>query len=185
MVYERSTKEINDLEIIDVAVKLSSDFGNNDSTTHLIYCGDYYFRKSSGEKLQKNFLTKMKKYEMESSVLTMMVVWRKNLITKEKVKMAYNGKLKNDINWKSYNVSINDDLESFFENLQLKKEVEEENVWSFFLPKLTNDELKLVEEKNFEFLSSYGDFVDRKNPDVDIREMKESNSKSKYINCYC
>ena len=75
---------------------------------------------------------------------------------------------------------MNDDLELYYENLQLKKEVEEEYVDSFFLPKLTNDELKLVEEKNLEHFESYWKKTDA---DVDIEEMKKSNSKSKYIHC--
>ena len=105
-----------------------------------------------------------------------------NLITKEKTKMAYEGKLKNDENWEYYDGSMNDDLESFFENLQLNIEVEYKVVGSFFLPKLTKDELKLVEKKNLEYLLS---FAYKTGADVDIEEMKKSNSKSKYIHCYC
>lgn len=98
--------------------------------------------------------------------------------------MAYEAKLKKDKDWYFYAGSMNDLLELYLENLQLKKEVEKEYVCSFFLPKLTNDELKLVEEKKFQFLSSYRDFVVGLNPDVDIGEMKESNSTSKYTHCY-
>ena len=151
--------------------------------THFIYCGDYYFWDEPWEKLSEMFWTKMKEYGIQSAVLTMFWITRRNLITKEKTKMAYEGKLKNDKDWKRYVGSMNDDLESFFENLQLKKEVEEEDVLSFFLPKLTKDELKLVEEKNFDYLESFGDYVGGTNPDVDIEEMKKSNSKSKYIHC--
>ena len=35
------------------------------------------------------------------------------------------------------------------------KEVKKEDVWSFFTPKLTNEELKLVQEGNEEHLKSY------------------------------
>ena len=147
---------------------------------HFIYCGRYYIW--NGEKLQEMFLTKMKKYGIQSAVLTMCGIARRNLITKEKTKMAYEGNLKNDKDWKHYNGSMNDDLELLFENLQLKEEVEFEGVMSFFLPKLTNDELKLAEEKNLEYLQS---FMRRMNADVDIEEMKKSNSKSKYSYCYC
>ena len=151
---------------------------------HFIYCGYYYYWNK--EKLQEMSLAKMREYGLQSAVLTIFGVFRRNLITKEKTKMAYEKKLKNVEDWDEFDGSMNDDLELYFENLQLKKEVEEEEVNSFFLPKLTNDELKLVEEKNFEFFSSYGDFgVMGWNPDVDIGEMKKSNSKSKYSRCTC
>ena len=155
------------------------DFGDDNLIPHFIYCGSYYWN----EKLKEMFLARMKIYGIQSSVLTMFYIGRGHLITQEKTKMAYDGKLKNDEDWKRYKGSMNDDLESFFENLQLKKEVEQNWIRSFFLPKLTNDELKLVEEKNLEHLESYGNFVNGENPDVDIEEMKKSNSKSKYIHC--
>ena len=80
----------------------------------------------------------MRKYEIQSSILTMLHMLRLNLVTKEKVKKAYEGKLKNDDDWNIYVGSINDDLEEFFINLRNQKEVEEEEVLSFFTPKLTN-----------------------------------------------
>ena len=108
-----------------------------------------------------------------------MVRW--NLVTKEKVKKAYKGELKNDEDWKYYKGSINDDLERFFINLQNQKEVKYEYVRSFFTPKLTNEELKLVQAGNKEHLETY--FF--RNPDVDLEEMKKSDSKSKYVHVDC
>ena len=70
-------------------------------------------------------------------------------------------------------------------NLQNQKEVKEEEVWSFFTPKLTNEELKLVQEGNEEHLETYVKYYDGKNPDVDIEEMKKSDSKSKYVHGRC
>ena len=110
---------------------------------------------------------------------------RWNLITKEKQKQAYKGELKDYDDWKRYNGSIGDDLESFFIKIK-NQEVEDEEVWSFFLPKLTNEELKLVAAKNVEHLESYFDYaVDDLNPDVDPEEMKKSDSKDKYVHCWC
>ena len=182
--FERSTEKI-DLEIIDAGAKSILDFGEDDLMPHFIYCGNYYIWEKGWEKFETMFSTKMKKYGIQSAVLTGFWIARNYLIPKEKQKMAYEGKLKNDEDWKYYNGSMNDDLESFFENLQLKKEVELEWARSFFLPKLTNDELKLVEEKNLENLKSYSNFVYGMNPDVDIEEMKKSKSKSKFIHCNC
>ena len=110
---------------------------------------------------------------------------RRNLITKEKVKKAAEGKLKNDFKWRDEEGSINDDLERFFIILQNQEEVEYESVLSFFTPKLTNEELKLVQEGNEEHLNTYLDYLNDKNPDVDVEEMKKSDSKSKYVHGHC
>merc|ERR1711914_57323 len=96
---------------------------------------------------------------------------RINLITKEKSKLAAEGKLKNDEEWEDYDGSINDDLDSFINNLQNSNEVEDEKVWSFFLPKLTKEELKLVEEKNEEHMMSYFFELVGKRADIDVKEM--------------
>ena len=177
----RSTKEINDLDIFDDGVKSIFDFGKNDLMAHFIYCGSHYFyRKEQRQKLEKMILTKMKKYGIQSLVLTMLWMMRRNLVTKEKVKKAA-GKLKNEDLWKDCEGSINDDLERFFINLQNQKEVEYEGVFSFFTPKLTNEELKLVQEVDEDHLKTYSEYFYGRNPDVDVHEMKQSNSKSKYV----
>merc|ERR1711917_146928 len=107
---------------------------------------------------------------------------RINLITKEKSKEAAEGKLKNEPGWRLYEGSINDDLDSFIDHLLNSNKVENENVRSFFLPKLTEEELKLVEEKNQEHMMSYLDELDA---DVDVEEMKQSDSKDKYLHSWC
>ena len=116
----------------------------------------------------------------------MLYMNRWKLVTKEKVKKAAEGKLRNDPDWLYYKESINDDLERFLINLQNQKEVKSENVRSFFTPKLTNEELKLVKEGNKEHLKTYSQYDFRgENPDVDVEEMKKSDSKSKYVHGYC
>ena len=92
--------------------------------------------------------------------------------------------------------AINDDLESYFENFphpddrfhrqneyyQIGKDIR-----SFFLPKLTDEELKLIEEKNQDYLNTFGRFNSFYgiSPDVDLEEMKKSDSKDKYVHCTC
>ena len=49
--------------------------------------------------------------------------------------------------------SVNDDLESLFENIRLGKEPDE-FVVSYFLPKLTEEELELVERRDGELLQA-------------------------------
>ena len=173
-----------DLEIFDAGVKSISDFGKDDLMPHFIYCGDYYYLGRRG-KLEEIILTKMTKYGIQSSILTMLMMVRVNLVTKEKVKKAAEGKLKNDVDWKYYKESINDHLERFFINLQNQKEVKCELVASFFTPKLTTEELKLVQEENQECFKTYLKHYRGKNPDVDVEEMKKSDSKSKYVHGRC
>lgn len=75
----------------------------------------------------------MQKYGFQSSVLLNLSMTREKLITKEKSKQAYKGELKNDEDWKYFEGSINDDLETFVVNL-LGGEIQNEVVSSFFLP---------------------------------------------------
>ena len=153
---------------------------------HFIYCGCHYFYgKEQREKLEKMILTKMRKYGIQSSIMTMLHMMRWNLSTKEKVKKAYEGKLKNEVYWDDYKGSINDDLERFFINLQNQKEVKNEVVASFFTPKLTNEELKLVKEENEEHLKTYLDYSDGKINDADVEELKKTDSKSIYVHGTC
>ena len=174
---------MNDLDIIDAAVKFISDFGKDDLMPHFIYCGIHYiYPEERREKLKKMILTKMRKYEIQSEhgILTILNMGRWNLMTKEKVKRAAEGYFR-----KYYVGSINDDLEKFLINLQNQKEVKDEFVKSFFLPKLTNEELKLVQERNEEHLKTYYYHRKGENPDVDDEEMKKSESKSKYVQGQC
>ena len=141
---------------------------------HFIYCGDHYFiGMEQFKKLREFFLTKMRKYGIQSSILTFLAMRRKRLVTKEKVKKAAEGKLKNDQDWKYYEQSVNDDLERFLINLQNQMEVKTETTGSFFTPKLTNEELKLVKEGDKEHLKTYMEYFEGLNPDVDAEEMKK------------
>ena len=150
---------------------------------HFIYCyGEhFYYSDAQFEKLKEIILRKMREYGIPSSILTMLNMERRYLITQEKSKEAAEGKLKNDPDWEDYEGSINDDLDSFVNNLQNPKEIDYEEVWSFFTPKLTKEELKLVEQKNEEHMKTYVEFV----PDVGIEEMKTSDSKDKYVLSGC
>ena len=50
--------------------------------------------------------------------------------------------------------SVNDDLESLFENIRLGKELDEK-VWAYFLPKLTKEELDLVERRDTSYNETF------------------------------
>ena len=112
-------------------------------------------------------------------------MWRRNLITKEKAKEASKGNLKNDEDWKNQEISINDDLENYFTNLKISKEMKNEKVGSFYTPKLAKKELKLLEIRNKDHLDTYMFHYVGADADVDIKDMKKSNSKSKYVHGSC
>ena len=91
-------------------LKTLLNFDTDDMVPHVIYC---YGRFSYGYNydLEKLILSSMKKYGLQSTILTGLEMYRRNLITKEKSKEAYQGKLKNEWQWEDYEGSINDDLE--------------------------------------------------------------------------
>ena len=73
--------------------------------------------------------------------------------------------------------SVNDDLESLFENIRLGRETNE-RVITYFLPKLTEEELKLVEGRDTSYLQTF-----RWSNEADVAETKMmlSESDSKYV----
>lgn len=145
----------------------------------------YFYPHKTGKQLWQKVVEKMRKYEIQSSIFTMMKMERFKLITKEKVKEGPKGKLKlvNSANY--YQQSINDDLERFCINLQNQQIKKFEFVDSYFTPILASKELKLVEKRNEDHLMTYWYHYEGYNPDVDIKEMKRSNSKSKYVLAHC
>ena len=75
--------------------------------------------------------------------------------------------------------SVNDDLESFFDDLRLGKKPDE-YVENYFLPKLTEEEIELVERKDISYLRTFRLSV----PDVREAQMKLSESDSKFVRGY-
>ena len=82
----------------------------------------------------------MKKHKIKSVMLTSIYLQRLKLITKEKMESYCKGA-------NSIKDSVNDDLESLFENIRLGKDLDEE-VQTYFLPKLTEEEIELVERRD-------------------------------------
>ena len=112
-------------------------------------------------------------------------MFRRKFVTKETAKKAYREKFKKDEDWKSYEGSIHNDLDTFFSNLQGRKKIKNKLGYSFFTPKLTQQNLKLVEEMNEQHVSTYSYHVNGDNPDVDTDEMKKSDSCAKFVQGYC
>ena len=73
--------------------------------------------------------------------------------------------------------------------LSQSEKIDIEDVNCFFTPKLTKEELKLVELKDETHLLSYSNyslkFFRGGNPDVDPEEMKKSDSKDKFVYSSC
>lgn len=103
---------------------------------------------------------------------------RKNLITKEKMESFCEGK-------KLRKESVNEDLESLFDRIRLGKQPEVEEVRTYFVPKLTEEELELVERKDPDYLGTFSLTIQNYNPDVDKTEMKLSESDSKFVQGFC
>ena len=107
-------------------------------------------------------------------MVTMMEMIRWNLLTKEGMENYCKG-----TNYEKD--SVNDDLESFFGHLQLGKQPHGE-INTYFLPKLSENELKLVERKNPSYFESFYSGI---NADVKEAEMKLSESDSKFVRGSC
>ena len=96
----------------------------------------------------------------------------------------YNGKFIEE-GQKGAEYSTNDDLESFLERLQSGEKIYREGEQTFFMPKLTEKELQLVEDKDHDHLMTYNSFYLGSNPDVSTEEMAESESRSKFVFTQC
>ena len=112
----------------------------------------------------------MKQYNIKSVNVTIINKIRYRIITKE----ATENYLKGKNNEKD---SFNDDLETLFEHLRLGKKLEDKEVNTYFSPKLTEEELDLVERKDSNYMQTFYD----RDPDVRGNEMLFSESDSKFI----
>ena len=72
-------------------------------------------------------------------------------------------------------------ISSFFDKLQ-NSSWEEETVWTYYITKLTEEEMKLVKQKDRDHFMSYYDHAEyRLDPDVSKKEMGESESKPNLV----
>ena len=101
-------------------------------------------------------------------MVTRIYLERAYLITKENMESYCKGE-------KSQKDSVNDDLESFLENIRLGKEPDEK-VQTYFLPKLTEEELELVETEDITYFKTLSYPID-----VEKTEMMLSESDSKFV----
>ena len=112
----------------------------------------------------------MNKFKITKVMVTKLGLFRENLITKEKMENYCKGE-------ENVKQSVNDDLESFFDDIRQKK-VRTGSSWTYFLPKLTKEELNLVERQNNNFMQT---FLLGMRANVDKAEMEASESDSKFV----
>ena len=146
---------------------------------HFIYAGrcNVYFDNAYAERqLRSSLLKLMRKYQIKTVLFTIIYMEKEKLITQEQMRSYCRGEQS------SRPISVNEDLEAFFEDLQLGKDTSNDDVLAYYLPRLTEDEMALVEAKDPKYFQSFSTSVlgDSKNPDVAEYVMKMSESESKF-----
>ena len=167
-----------DQNVIDLAFRTVCD-NKEELAIHVVYAGGYYHGDyiAHETRLRYYLLKGMKKYGIESVMVTLIFMRRWNIITKEKMENFTLGK-------EDQFESVNDDLNSMFEDLRLEngsKFGKFWDNWTYFLPKLTEEELKLVARKD----SNYFKTFQTSDPDAIEAEMKLSESKSMFVEGDC
>ena len=172
-------KEHFDKKAINSALQKISENEAKELKIHFVYAGSYYaggYYRYHEDKLRSIILNGMKKHKINSVMLTSIYLFRSKLITKENMESYCKG----EEFWEKRRRekdSVNDDLESLFENIRLGKYPDEE-VHTYFLPKLTEEKLELVERRDTSYLQTF--FLEG-DADVFETEMMLSKSDSKYV----
>ena len=109
-----------------------------DLQTHIVFAGHPYNQRES--QLRSIVLKGINKYQIKSVMWTHIEMIRDTLISKEEME---NYLFANDF----VTDSVIDDLESMYEDIQRTEEPSAHAI-TYFLPKLTNEELELVERKD-------------------------------------
>ena len=141
---------------------------------HFVYAGYKYYDYFGTEyqnRLKSIIRDGMKKYKIENVMLTIIYLYRDRLLTKEEMENYCKGN-------EGRKQSVNDDLDSFVEKIRLGDEpLSYDDVWTYFLPKLTEKELELVDRKDDNFMNTF----EAANPDVEKAKMAASESDSKFV----
>ena len=162
-------KEKSDSDVINAGFKCFSEFDEcDDLIPHFIICKNFSMWNhpcgvfhSHRKTLKGIFWEKMREYGVRSAIFTVVCLRRQYLTTKEEVKQEYRetheAELKKDkkaLIWRSFN----EDLEYFYDSLQNpESKPKAEDSYSFLATKLTEEELRLVDEKNQDYLSKFVD----------------------------
>ena len=170
-----SQKEQFDKQVIYFALQKIVESKTQDLEIHFVYAGLYYHNNYyHKEGIKSLILNGMQKYKIKFLMVTAIGMNRIQLMTKETMDKYCLGEV---YEYKS----VNDDLESLFENLCLgKKKDSVKNIGTtgYFFPNLTREELKMTEKGDENYLAT---FLLGMNADVDKVEMKLSESDAKFV----
>ena len=158
--------------VIDSAMKNIANSKRKNMEIHFICAGCHYYVHFD-DLLKLFILERMKRYNIKAVMVTILEMDRWTLTTKECVKKYClgNGDEK---------ISVNDDLDSLFEDLQRGElplryhpvyEHYEQKVDTYFFPMLSKEELDMVERRDINYLRSFGALKPEK------MEPSESNSR--------
>ena len=174
-IYYSEKSFVNDEKVIDSAFAKIVKSDTKKLETHFIYADNQHFRIYNwiDEGLKTFILDGMQKYGIKKVMVTKIRLSRRNLITKEKMENYCKGE-------ENEKLSVNDDLESLFDDIRLGKKPDYFGS-TYFLPKLTKEELKLVERKDHNFMDT---LLHGLNADVNEAEMKLSESDSKFVQAH-
>lgn len=138
-------KEHSDDKVIDSVFRKITENGAKELKIHLVYASRYYYWYDA--KLRTSILKRMKKYNIKSVMVTIINMLRAKVITQEEMKRYCDGEYH-----RKY--SVNDDLESVYEDLRLGKEPGA-GAAIYFLPKLTDKELEMIERKDTTYFKTF------------------------------
>ena len=188
--------QFSSIVTIDEAVKKASNF-KTDVDPLFIYAGGWGGNYSNAETI---ILNSMRRQEIHSSLFLKLVMSRMYLATMETVYEFYkNGYRKPDraqlSKIRGFTFSVHEDLDCFFDNLKLDEKIlleptseHQSSSVTFWMPKLTEKELKLVETENENYLKKYyfpDVFSRSKFIDVDHSELKKSRTESNHAFIQC
>lgn len=159
----------------------------HDTDIHIIYAGFIYLSEQDDpSRLYEFIFHLMKKYKIKSLMFTIVSMFKSHLVTKENMEDFYKG-LFEDANGFD-KASVHDDLESVFEQIKLENiagSILPPPLGMYCLPKLTEEELLLVQNKDEDYLRTFAEFHGDGNPDIPEYIMNVSESKSKFAYCMC
>ena len=159
-------KEHLDDNAISSALQKNNENVAEELQIHFVYAGSYNHSYYYEDRLRSLILNGMKKHKIQSVMMTSIYLKRLEIITKQEMESFCQGE-------KNVEDSVNDDLESLFENIRLEKELDE-RVVTYFLPKLTEEQLELVERRDTNYFKTFA-------WDVSQTQMMLSESDTKYV----
>ena len=158
----------------------------HNSELHFIYAGFVNTsERDDASHLFSFILGMMKKYKINFSLFTIISMFKSHLVTKEVMEDYYKGLFKDESDFDK--ASVNDDLEILLDEIKLGNNFVNlpPPLGMYCLPKPTEEELYLLNNKDETYLRTFADFHADDSPDIDEDEMNLSESKSKFAYCMC